>query len=159
MKFAVTALLGRAVAVPRHRAHGDTGAYTVELVLWTPALLLLIMLAVAGGRIVSAGNQAVEASRDAARAASLTFTQAQATTAAISAAHDALGRAGITCNPLHVDISGTVRPGGLITVQVRCTADLRDIAIPGLPGSKTLTGTSSAPIEMTRSGPGGGNRP
>lgn len=155
----MTAQIGRAVAAARHRAHGDAGAYTVELVLWTPALLLLVMLAVAGGRIVSSGNQAVEASRDAARAASLTFTQAQATNAATSAAHDALGRAGITCSPLHVDVSGTVRPGGLVTVQVRCTADLSDIAIPGLPGSKTLIGTSSAPIEMTRSGPVGGSQP
>lgn len=150
--------VGRIVAEAR-RASGDTGTYSVELVLWTPALLLLVMLAVAGGRIVSAGNQADEASRDAARAASLTFTLPQATTAAKVAAHDALGRAGITCNALQVDVSGTVRPGGLITVRVHCTADLSDIAIPGLPGSKTLSGTSSAPIEITRSVPIGGSQP
>lgn len=152
-------LVGRVVAECQRRVHDDTGAYSVELVLWTPALLLLIMLAVAGGRIVSAGNQAVEASRDAARAASLSFTLPQATAAAKSAAHYALGRAGVTCGSLHVAVSGSVRPGGLITVQVRCTAGLTDIAIPGLPGAKTLTGTSSAPIEITRSVAASGSQP
>ena len=143
----------RSTAAVRRRAGCDDGLYTVELVLWTPVLLLLVMLAVAAGRIVSAGNQAVEASRDAARAASLTFSLPQANIAARTAARDALDRAGITCSALDVQLSGGVRPGGLVTVKVSCTADLSDIAFPGAPGSKTLTGTSSAPIETTRSGP------
>lgn len=143
------------------RCRGDDGLYTVELILWTPVLLFLVVLAVAGGRIVSANNQAIEASRDAARAASLTFTMPQATTAARTAARDALGRADITCRPLTVTVTGSVRPGGLVTVKVSCTAGLSDLTIPGLPGSKTLTGASSAPIEITRSGPtsGGGGQP
>ena len=115
-------------------------------------------VAVAGGRIVSAGNQAVEASRDGARAASLTYTMAQATAAATTAVHDSLGRAGITCTSLRVRTTGEVTPGGLVTVRVWCTADLSGIAIPGIPGSKTLTGTSSAPIEITRSGPVSGGQ-
>lgn len=153
------ALARRLVAAARDRARGDDGLYTVELVLWTPALLLLVMLAVAGGRIVSAGNQAVEASRDAARAASLTFSMPQAAAAANAAAHDALGRAGITCTSLQVTLSGSVQPGGLVTAKVWCTAELSGIAIPGIPGKKTLTGSSSAPIEMTRSGPTSGSQP
>lgn len=158
----MTATVRRAAAVARRRARrhpDDAGLYTVELVLWTPALLLLVMLAVAGGRIVSAGNQAVEASRDGARAASLTYTMAQATAAATTAVHDSLGRAGITCTSLRVKTNGEVTPGGLVTVRVWCTADLSGIAIPGIPGSKTLTGTSSAPIEITRSGPVSGGGP
>jgi Flp pilus assembly protein TadG len=137
----------------------DDGLYTVELVLWTPALVLLAMLAVTAGRIVSANNQAVEASRDAARAASLSFTMPQARAAANTAARDALGRADITCTSLRVTITGSVRPGGVVTAQVWCTADLHDIALPGVPGAKTLTGSSSAPIEITRSGPNSGAQP
>jgi hypothetical protein len=42
------------------------------------------------------------------------------------------------------------RPGGQVTVTVRCTARLSDVALAGFPGSKTLTGSSVSPLERLR---------
>lgn len=36
---------------------------------------------------------------------------------------------------------------GTITVSVTCTANLSDIAAPGIPGAKTFTASSTAPID------------
>jgi Flp pilus assembly protein TadG len=135
----------------RRRACSDDGGYTVELVLWTPVLALLIVLIVAAGRIVAAGSDATGASRDAARAASLQTNMAAAETAAQQAARDSFGRQGDRCQKLTATVSGSVAPGGLVTVSVSCTASLSDLAIPGAPGSRTLSATSTVPIETTRS--------
>jgi Flp pilus assembly protein TadG len=141
-----------AVRALRHGAGGDEGSYTVELVLWTPVLALFIVLIVAAGRIVAAGSDATGASRDAARAASLQTNMTAAETAAQRAARDSFGRQGDRCQKLTVTVSGSVAPGGLVTVSVSCTARLSDLAIPGAPGSRTLSATSTVPIETTRSG-------
>jgi Flp pilus assembly protein TadG len=135
----------------RRRARSDDGSYTVELVLWTPVLALLIVLIVAAGRIVAAGSDATGASRDAARAASLQTNLVAADRAAQQAARDSFGRQGDRCHKLTVNVSGSVAPGGLVTVSVSCTASLSDLAIPGAPGSRTLAATSTVPIETTRS--------
>ena len=136
----------------RRRARSDDGSYTVELVLWTPVLALLIVLIVAAGRIVAAGSDATGASRDAARAASLHTNMTAAEQAARQAARDSFGRQGDRCQKVTVTVSGTVAPGGLVTVSVSCTASLSELAIPGAPGSRTLSATSTVPIETTRSG-------
>lgn len=136
----------------RDRLHSDDGSYTVELVLWTPVIALLIVLIVAAGRIVAAGSDATGASRDAARAASLQTNMTAAKAAARQAALDSFGRQGDRCKKLTVNVSGSVTPGGLVTVSVACTASLSDLAIPGAPGSRTLSATSTVPIETTRSG-------
>lgn len=141
-----------AVRALRHRPGGDEGSYTVELVLWTPVLAMFIVLIVAAGRIVAAGSDATGASRDAARAASLQTNMTAAETAARQAARDSFGRQGDRCQKLTVTVSGSVAPGGLVTVSVSCTARLSDLAIPGAPGSRTLSATSTVPIETTRSG-------
>jgi Flp pilus assembly protein TadG len=133
------------------RGNGDRGSYTVELVLWTPVLALLIVLIVAAGRLVAAGSDATGASRDAARAASLQTTMTAARQAAQQAARDSFGRQGDRCQKLTVRVSGSVAPGGLVTVRVWCTASLSDLAIPGAPGSRTLSAASTVPIETTRS--------
>ena len=136
----------------RRRVRGEDGSYTVELVLWAPVLALGIMVIVAAGRIVAAGSDATGAARDAARAASLQANMTAAEQAAHFAARDSFGRQGDTCQRLTVTVSGSVAPGGLVTVSVSCTASLSDLAIPGAPGSRTLAATSTVPIETTRSG-------
>jgi len=141
-----------APAARRQRLHNDDGSYTVELVLWTPVIALLIVLIVAAGRIVAAGSDATGASRDAARAASFQTNMTAAKAAARQAALDSFGRQGDRCQKLSVNVSGSVAPGGLVTVAVSCTASLSDLAIPGAPGSRTLSATSTVPIETTRSG-------
>ena len=136
----------------RHsRLGGDDGSYTVELVLWTPVLALLIVVIVAVGRIVAAGSDTTEAARDAARAASLQTSMPKAKQAAQQAARASFGEQGDTCQKLSVKVTGSVAPGGLVTVAVSCTTSLSDLAIPGAPGHRTLSSTSTAPIETTRS--------
>ena len=133
----------------RRAAAGDAGTFVVEFVLWVPVLVLLLMLVVAAGRVVAAGSNATEAADTAARAASLRTTMDAATTAARTAATRSLADAGIACRTVQVQVTGTVAPGGLVTVRVSCTTPLGDLAIPGLPGAKTLTATASQPIDLT----------
>lgn len=141
----------RVAASLQRRARGDDGSYTVEMVLWTPVLALLLVVIVAAGRIVAAGSDATEAARDAARAASLQTAMPQARQAARQAARASFSQQGDTCHKLSVTVSGSVVPGGLVTVTVSCTASLSDLAIPGAPGHRTLSSSSTAPIENTRS--------
>jgi len=142
----------RAATPTTRRVSDDRGSYTVELVLWTPVLALLLVVIVAAGRIVAAGSDATEAARDAARAASLQTSMPKAKQAAQQAARASFGEQGDTCQKLTVKVTGSVTPGGLVTVAVSCTASLSDLAIPGAPGHRTLSSTSTAPIENTRSG-------
>jgi Flp pilus assembly protein TadG len=133
-------------------ADGDRGSYTLELVLWTPVLALVLLMVVALGRIATARDDATEAARDAARAASLQTTLTAARDAARTAAQQSFSDAGVSCTHLAITVTGSITPGALITARVACTAQLGDLAIPGLPGAETLASTSTAPIEITRSG-------
>lgn len=158
-----------AVAKTRNRASGrprrawhrpDTAAATeraeagyvlIEFLFWAPFLLLIVLpFAVLAGRIVHAESLANGVAADAARAASLQRTDATARSAATRAAELSLDNAGISCRHFDVTLTGSIQPGGVITVTVACTMSLADLAMPGVPGSKTLTATASDPIENTR---------
>jgi Flp pilus assembly protein TadG len=132
---------------------GQGGSVTVELVLLAPVLLALLGLIVGLGRIADAGGLVTGAARDGARAASLARSPQAAATAARTAAADDLAGAGLACPGLDVatDTAGFA-PGGLVRVTVRCTVRLADLAVPGLPGTRTLWASSAAPLERYRSG-------
>ena len=51
----------------------------------------------------------------------------------------------------------TTGPGvpASVTVTVGCTVDLHDLALPGLPGTKTLSSTYTAVLDTYRSAAGG----
>ena len=52
-----------------------------------------------------------------------------------------------------VDTRGFGAPVGTpakVTATVTCIADLSDISIPGLPGTRTITATMSSPIDTYR---------
>jgi Flp pilus assembly protein TadG len=99
----------------------EAGGATVELVLLTPALIALLMLVVAGGRVATAQQQVNGAARDAARAASIERDPEAARRAAHTTVIAALAQAERTCSRLGVttDASG-FRPGGAVAVQVTC---------------------------------------
>ena len=135
----------------RHRDDCDNGYTLIEFLFWAPFLLLVLLpFGVLVGRLVLAGSLADGAAADAARAASLQRNTVAARQAASVAAKQSLQQAGISCRGFTVTLTGTVQPGGVVTVKVSCTTSLSDLAMPGVPGSKTLTGTASAPIEITR---------
>ena len=49
------------------------------------------------------------------------------------------------------DVQGKVGTAAVIAVTVTCTVSMADLAIPGLPGSHTLTGHATSPIDNYRS--------
>jgi Flp pilus assembly protein TadG len=139
----------------REHLRDDTGSFTLELAVLAPALLLLLAFIVAAGRIELAGSSIDGIARDAARAASLARTPAAAQSAAQSTATDAAANQNIDCTHLAVTVNtaGFTTPLGTpaaVVVHVSCTAPLGDLALPGLPGSKTLTASFTSPLDPYR---------
>jgi Flp pilus assembly protein TadG len=133
----------------------ERGSATIEAVISVPAFLLFVLLIIAAGRIAIA-RQAVEASAaEAARSASIARTQSQAEANGASGAAASLRNQGVRCTAQRVDVdtSGFAAPVGTpatVTATVTCIADLSDLSIPGLPGSRTITATMSSPIDTYR---------
>jgi Flp pilus assembly protein TadG len=137
------------MTAPR-RPH-EQGSATLEVAIVTPALLLFMLLVVFGGRLALAHGEADSAARDAARAASIARSPGAATGDARQAAAATLTNAGISCRGFAVatDTSG-FQPGGAVTVEVACTAALSDLGLLGVPGSQTLHGRYTAPVDRFR---------
>ena len=90
----------------------ERGSAAIELVLLVPALMLLLMFAVAGGRVAIAHGSVQQAAADAARAASIARTAGAAQTSAVRAARATLANQGLTCASMTVtlDTSGSPHP-------------------------------------------------
>lgn len=119
----------------------------VEIVLLAPVMMAFIMLVVAGGRYVAVRGDIEAASRDAVRAASLERTEAAAYATAVDTANAALQNVGQCQNAA---MGGNFASGGTITVTLTCEVSYDGLGLIGLPGSKTVTVTSSAPIDQYR---------
>lgn len=133
----------------------DGGFSTIEVVLLVPVFVLLVLLVVALGRVEEARIEVTGAARDAARAASLSRTAAQATDRAHSSAAVVLSGNSVSCvGGPDVDVDTTAfTPGGAVTVHVTCPVRLGDLGFPGLPGTKSVTAQASSVIETYRSAP------
>lgn len=120
---------------------------SVEMVVLAPVLLLVVMLAVAGGRLVSAEGRVQAASRDAARAASMERSAG----AANAAANRALSEADSAEHDCSASIdSSDFGRGGTVTVIVGCQVELADLGLVFLPGTTTVTATATAPVDKWR---------
>ncbi|MFD5696496.1 TadE family protein [Streptomyces lasiicapitis] len=128
----------------------DAGSATVELVLVIPVLILMLWFLVFCGRMTDSRLRVEDAAHQAARAASLQRTAAAAATHAHTTAASALSDAGITCQSLTVDTSGSVQPGGTITTTVTCRIDVHDLALLQVPGTQTLEADFAAPVDVHR---------
>lgn len=129
----------------------DSGTTAIELVLVAPVFLAALLLVVGLGRIVEAEGRVQGAARDAARAASISRNAALAQDAARQAAAANLTERGVSCSTFDVTVNAAnFRPGGLVSVSVACVANLSGLALAGLPGSKTLRGDATAPLEQYR---------
>ena len=128
-------------------ASPDHGAATTELVLVTPLLILLALVAVAFGKLAGARLDADEAAHQAARAASLARTADQARSEAETAARRSLTAAGSSCtSPRITPALGGFAPGGVVRVTVTCRAAL---AVPGM-HSVDVTAAAASVVDLYR---------
>lgn len=136
----------------------DRGSYALETAVLAPAVIALLGLMIAFGRVTDAEGAVDSAAHAAARAASLERDAPTAHSKAQSAITRSLEGDGITCraSSVAVDTSGyatDVGEAANVTATVSCTANLADIALPGLPGAKTLTAAWTSPIDTYRARP------
>lgn len=135
----------------RRRLSGDDGFSTLELIVVFPFLMAMVLLMVGFGRYTH-GKQLVEqAAAAAARSAALATGPDQARDAAVREASDTLAGAGVSCEQMNVLVdTGQFRAGGQVSVTVTCSANMSDLTVVGFPGSKTLTASSTAPLDQYR---------
>lgn len=130
---------------------GDPGSASLELVLITPALIVLLLFVVFVGRLEQARGDVDRAARDAARAASTARSSDEARSQGEAAARSTLQSGGVTCRALKVDVNvDDFAPGGSVAATVTCDVDLADVALLGVPGSRTLTAAFSEPVDVYR---------
>lgn len=128
---------------------------SLELAVLAPAVLLLLGLVVLAGRVQVAAGVVEHAAAAAARDASLARTPDAARTAATSTATTTLTGQGITCQTqdITVDTTGFTVPLGSpaqVRVTLSCTVTFADVALPGIPGARTLTAQATSVLDTYR---------
>jgi Flp pilus assembly protein TadG len=127
---------------------------SVELVVIAPGLIGLLLLVGAGGRVVEAQGHLDGAARDAARAASLAISPAQAGQLALQAAQADLGttswcaahsiQALVMGFPAAGQLAG---PGGDVTVTVQCDVNMSPFTVLGFNPAMVFSGRAVAPLD------------
>lgn len=133
----------------------ERGSTTLELVVWAPGLLLVIALLTVAGRVNSANAAVEQAAVDAARTASSARSAAGASDLAQAGAARTLAAQGLQCTSTTVllDTSGfATRPGqsATVTATITCPVRLSDLAVPGLPGTRTVSHTATSSLDTFR---------
>src|SRR3546814_7643372 len=97
------------------------------------------MFIVFAGRMATAKGRVINASRDAARAASIERSAGAAQHEAVAAAEATLADKSVTCRPLQVDVdTSSFGAGGEVAVTVHCEIELADLSLLAIPGSRTF---------------------
>jgi Flp pilus assembly protein TadG len=136
-------------------AYSERGSTTLELVVWAPGLLLLVALLTVAGRVNGANAAVEQAAADAARSASIARTAGTAQSAAVTSALATLTGQDLQCTgtTVTVNTSGFAAPPGqpaTVTATVSCPVRLADLAVPGLPGTRTVTHTAASSLDTFR---------
>jgi len=125
------------------------GSVTVELVILTPVLMVLIMFGVYAGRSSEALIQVRHAADQAARAASK-VSRSSATNTAAEVARKSLANSGRSCTDILVDTSLLSRGDDLtVRVSVGCTIETRELVLLGI-RSRRVNATSTEIIDRWR---------
>jgi Flp pilus assembly protein TadG len=137
------------------RSSDERGSASVEAAIIVPAFLLFLGLIIFAGRTALAHQALQAAAYDAARAASLARSPDVAQGAAHDAASQTLSNRELRCadTGVVVDTSALSAPlgeYGSVTVEVTCVVDLDDLAVPGLPGTRTVRASMSSPVDAFR---------
>jgi Flp pilus assembly protein TadG len=128
---------------------------SLEFVVLAPVLIALLGLLVLAGRVAIAANSVEAAADEAARSASISRTAAGARAAGADGARRALGEQDLRCSTVQVDVdtAGFAVPVGApaqVRATVTCVVQLADLALPGFPGSRTVTATAVSPLDTYR---------
>lgn len=137
------------------RARGESGQLSLGATITIPAIFLMLALVIMGGRLANAKAAVQTAANEAARAASISRTPADAQAATQAAAEVALGASDLECTSSTVvaDLDGFSVPLGQtaqVTVTVTCTVPLSDLTVLGA-GDHTLTATATSALDVFRS--------
>lgn len=132
------------------------GSVSVELALLVPALIVMLSLLIAGGRLWFARTTVNEAAQAAARSASLARSSGEGQADGSSAGRQSLSTAGLDCVEQSVSVNTgafgvPVGTPATITSTVTCSVPFGDLLLPGMPGSISLTGTGSSALDTYRS--------
>lgn len=131
----------------------DRGSVAVETAVIAPALVVLVLLVVYAGRISHLDASVQRAASEASRAATLAGTPEGADQAATDAARANLERTSTPCADLTIEVDTTdFRPGGSVTATIRCGASMTDVALLGVPGTRTFIASSTEVIDRFRGG-------
>lgn len=127
----------------------------VEIALLAPALVLVLGLLVAGGRLWFARTTVVEAASTSARAASLARGPGEALVVGGDAGRSSMTTAGLRCATASVRVSTAafavpVGTPATVTSDVTCSVPFADVLLPGLPGSIELAGHGAAALDTYR---------
>ena len=127
----------------------EQGGVAAEVAVLTPALMLLLMLVVFGGRLGQAEQDVAQATAEAARVASQ-GRGSVATTARLTVMSN-LTAAGVECRSVRVTVDGDPpRAGGSVRVTTDCVVDLTDVAGLGLPRQRTVQASAVEVIDTYR---------
>ncbi|MCU1403830.1 MAG: putative rane protein TadE -like protein [Glaciihabitans sp.] len=149
----------RCIYTRLNRAHrksdSERGSTTLELTIWAVPLVLFIGVLIVGGRVAVAGNAVQGAAYAAAREATLARTVGQAEALGREAANFSLNSNGVTCSPSSVTINTSefdkaIGTTGSVTATVRCTVNLSDAGLPGLPGTTEISRDATSPVDPYR---------
>lgn len=131
-----------------NRQHGSS---SVELVLVTPAMIVMLLFVVFAGRVTQAEGEVEAAARDAARAASMSRSPSAAEAEGSRAAARALRAGDVTCRHLDVAVdTNNFRAGGDVAATVTCVVDFADLALLAVPSSRPLSASFRHPIDTFR---------
>lgn len=131
----------------------ERGSVAIEAAMLVPVFIVIVALVIAAGRVRTVDGVVAEASRDAARAASLETTPGAARTAGAQAAGYTLSSQGLTCRTTVSTADMVAAPGRVGTVQatVYCKVSLSDLLLPGVPGSVPISSSFTAVVDAYRS--------
>jgi Flp pilus assembly protein TadG len=139
----------------RKRLGSERGDMAISTVLVTITLAGFILVAAAAGRVSLAGITVQAAANEAARAASLSRTTAQAQVNAREAANSTLANRDLECSTtsVQVDLAAFLTPLGqpaTIRTTVTCVVPLRDLGLPDLGPSRTITASGASALDSYR---------
>ncbi|KQY64679.1 MULTISPECIES: TadE/TadG family type IV pilus assembly protein [unclassified Nocardioides] len=131
----------------RKRSRNERGSMAVEVVLLAPVLMAFIVFIIMCGRYVSVRGDVDATARDAARAASLQVSRADALAAAREVVASSLDDQ-TTCSAVSLD--GVWGPGGTAVVHLECSVSYDGLGLIGVPGSASVDAESAVPLDPYR---------